>query len=282
MAGYSLHIGLNLVDPEHYGGWDGALNGCEYDAEAMMLLAEEAGYEVLDKILTKNATKKAVLEAIGSAAAKCQDGDILMVTYSGHGGQLPNPHDRDDFGTDETWCLYDSQLLDDELALAWTAFQSGVRIVVVSDSCHAGGVEKYVSAGGPCDMTTGLAVRQAPARVLQKVFRENRQYYIELQESLRATAAKTDEKSIQDTIQASVILMAACQHFEYSFENAFGGMYTSSLISIWNFGRFNGNYDQFRVQITPQLRVDQNPSNEVFGAHMAGFEQQVPFTIKQP
>ena len=28
-TGMSIHIGLNFVDPGHYGGWDGKLKGCE-------------------------------------------------------------------------------------------------------------------------------------------------------------------------------------------------------------------------------------------------------------
>lgn len=28
--GLSLHLGLNRVDPAHYGGWDGALTACEF------------------------------------------------------------------------------------------------------------------------------------------------------------------------------------------------------------------------------------------------------------
>ena len=31
----SIHIGLNIVDPQQYGGWDGALAGCVNDANAM-------------------------------------------------------------------------------------------------------------------------------------------------------------------------------------------------------------------------------------------------------
>lgn len=34
--GYSLNIGLNAVDPNHYAGWDGELNACEADAEVFV------------------------------------------------------------------------------------------------------------------------------------------------------------------------------------------------------------------------------------------------------
>ena len=37
--GISLNIGLNSVDPNHYGGWDGQLAGCENDANDMAEIA---------------------------------------------------------------------------------------------------------------------------------------------------------------------------------------------------------------------------------------------------
>ena len=40
--------------------------------------------------------------------------------------------------TDETWVLFDRQLVDDELYEMWPQFVPGVRILVLSDSCHSG------------------------------------------------------------------------------------------------------------------------------------------------
>ena len=34
--GFSLHIGVNAVDPVHYSGWSGELAACEFDAESML------------------------------------------------------------------------------------------------------------------------------------------------------------------------------------------------------------------------------------------------------
>jgi len=42
--GLSLHIGLNRVDPAHYGGWDGQLAACEFDAKDMQALAKAQGF----------------------------------------------------------------------------------------------------------------------------------------------------------------------------------------------------------------------------------------------
>ncbi len=37
----SLHIGLNLVDPKHYGGWSGPLAACECYANDMAAIVAQ-------------------------------------------------------------------------------------------------------------------------------------------------------------------------------------------------------------------------------------------------
>ena len=54
-----------------------------------------------------------------------QIGRHLFLTYSGHGGQAPDLNNEEPDGMDETWCLYDGQLIDDELYSSWGAFASG-------------------------------------------------------------------------------------------------------------------------------------------------------------
>src|SRR2546426_459909 len=45
-TGISIHVGLNSVDPDHYGGWDGKLKACEDDASDMAALAEARGLRI--------------------------------------------------------------------------------------------------------------------------------------------------------------------------------------------------------------------------------------------
>ena len=52
--------------------------------------------------------------------------------------------------------LNDRQLLDDELYALWGYFQAGVRILVLSDSCHSGTVTR-VFPGGPISPEVDLA-----------------------------------------------------------------------------------------------------------------------------
>jgi metacaspase-1 len=84
-----------------------------------------------------------VSEAIGEAAEQLESGDLLFWTYLGHGGQMPDPDREESDARDETWVLFDRQLLDDELYALWARFQPGVRIVVLSDSCHSGSVTRH-------------------------------------------------------------------------------------------------------------------------------------------
>ena len=94
------------------------------------------------RLLTRSATRRAVLAGIASAAGALRSGDIFLLTYSGHGGQVPDrDHDEPDL-QDETWCLYDGELIDDEIYQALARFKAGVRVLVLSDSCHSGTVTK--------------------------------------------------------------------------------------------------------------------------------------------
>src|ERR1044072_2136734 len=102
--GMAINIGLNSVDPSHYSGWDGALMACEADARDMNALAIEQGYEAA-LLLTREATADAVKEAISGAAARLNGGDILFLSYSGHGGPVPDTHREEADARDETWGL---------------------------------------------------------------------------------------------------------------------------------------------------------------------------------
>ena len=113
--GMSIHIGVDRVDPEHYSGWDGKLLACEKDAQAMAKVAKAQGIRKRRLLLTRDATAANVTRALAEAAAKLKPGDLLFLTFSGHGGQLPDWEFEEDDDLDETWLLYDRQLVDDDL-----------------------------------------------------------------------------------------------------------------------------------------------------------------------
>src|SRR5687767_5304590 len=134
--GLALTIGLNSVSPAHYGGWSGDLVACEADAQDMASIAKANGFKVT-MLLTKSGTRARVAKEIKSAATSLKSGDIFLLSYSGHGGQLPDLNADETDAQDETWCLYDGEQVDDELYVLLGRFKKGVRILVFSDSCHS-------------------------------------------------------------------------------------------------------------------------------------------------
>lgn len=140
-TGRSLHVGLNVVDPNAYPIRVPVLRGCENDARDMRQLATEQGFTP-SLLINEEATAPAVLAGITAAADALNVGDFFLLTYSGHGSQVPDPTGEEPDGLDETLVLYDRQLLDDELSGLWDRFRPGVRILMLSDSCHSGTVAR--------------------------------------------------------------------------------------------------------------------------------------------
>jgi hypothetical protein len=139
--GISLHIGLNVVDDIAYGTPITPLSGCVNDANAMTALAQSQGFSTTT-LLDRDGNSRNIIDAVGDAAGRLRAGDIFMLTYAGHGSQVPDATGDEPDGMDETWVAYDRQILDDELYALWGGFQPGVRILMVSDSCHSGTVAR--------------------------------------------------------------------------------------------------------------------------------------------
>ena len=64
---------------------------------------------------------------------------------------------------DESFCLYDGQIIDDELFSLWRSFRKGVRVVFVADTCHSGGgIRRMPMLGGGLDVESIDAGRTLP------------------------------------------------------------------------------------------------------------------------
>jgi len=174
----SLHIGLNAVSPAAYGGWSGDLTACEFDAKDMAAIAKSQGMKPT-VLLTKKGTRAQTLAAIRKAAKQLKKGDLFFLTYSGHGGQVPDVTGEETDKQDETWCLYDGQLIDDELYCELSRFAAGVRILVLSDSCHSGTVTRAIPR--PTDgATTAGRSKMMPPAVAIRTYREHQRFYNKL------------------------------------------------------------------------------------------------------
>jgi metacaspase-1 len=278
--GISLHIGLNSVDPKHYAGWDGVLKACEADADDMASVAKAAGFSST-QLLTQKATRDAVIASIKAAAKKLKAGDIFFLTYSGHGGQVPDRNGDEQDLEDETWCLFDGELIDDELWELWAGFEKDVRVLVLSDSCHSGTVvraayDELTRAGvtrKPVSRAHGGAdpvFRAMPDDVALRTYRVNQKFYDKVQDAL-------PEKP--SDVAACVRLISGCQDNQLSQDGAFNGLFTGTLLRVWNNGKFAGAYNDFHREIVKRMPPTQSPNQLLVGGHSSVFDGQKPFSI---
>ena len=171
------------MNPAAWNGWPGWLNGCVGDGVSLAGLLAQAGFTT-QSLINDHATRANVTTMIAELAEVSAPGDLVVIHYSGHGG-------REDYGLfggwHETLCLSDGSLLDVELRDRLAMFKTGVRVVVILDSCHSGGMDR--SHG---------QVKSQPAFV-------------------RPTAPRSERRG--DTpITADVIILAACQADETAVE----------------------------------------------------------------
>lgn len=297
--GLSLHIGVNRLNPVEYplakhqgwecvlllGGdtqvrvdgdfcvsWEGPLGrplmGCEKDAQDMSRIAEQQGFEATI-LATEEATAARVEKEIQSAAQKLESGDIFFLTYAGHGSQVEDLTGDEADHEDETWCLYDRMFLDDEQRALYTEFAEGVRIVVLSDSCHSGTATR---AGGT-DATKrrsgsdAFRVRGMPRETAKAVYLARREAYDEIQHNL---------KSPPDKLKASRILISACQDYEEAMGNEDNGKFTLAVKKIWNDGEFKGNYEVFAKKIKEELEREYNDALKREDGDTSKVKKQVP------
>lgn len=279
--GIALTIGLNSVSPEHYSGWDGKLMACEADANDMADIGKTRGFQV-KTLLTSNATRKNVIDEISNAAAILKSGDIFLLAYSGHGGQLPDLNRDESDYLDETWCLYDGEFVDDELYNMLSTIASGVRIITFSDSCHSGTVIKVALASRlyfkiASEDKDKPRYKFMPRDIEQRVYRDNKEFYDSI--LMKKELANSVEK-----VKASALLISGCQDNQLSQDGTFNGLFTGSLLRVWNDGKFKAKgrlkgYKAFHKAIVDIMPPEQTPNYFYIGKPNSKFEKQQPFTI---
>jgi hypothetical protein len=150
MAKRALCIGIN-----DYPGTHMDLAGCVNDANDWAAELTSRGFTV-SKLLDAQATKAAMVAGFKSVIGSAGNGDIVVITYSGHGTYAPDLNGDELDGLDEALCPHDLQtgggaLLDDEIHALFTARAPGVRLVLISDSCHSGTVTRAAAADPEAD-----------------------------------------------------------------------------------------------------------------------------------
>jgi metacaspase-1 len=244
MAAYSLHLGLNRVNPGHYNGWSGVLQSCEQDAKDMALMLSRQGFRA-SVLLTAQATAGRLLTLLGDHAASLQAGDCMVITFAGHGSQVRDADADEPDRLDETWLLFDRMVIDDEIRLALARFRPGVRVAVVSDSCHSGTVLRALAWNAPSS-------RLMPAGLAEAVIAANAAAYA----SIRAGVPRLSSSYVR----CDALLLAACQDSQVAADGPANGLFTATLKQVWSAGRFRGTYVDLMRAVLQRMPPHQRPS----------------------
>lgn len=233
----------------------------------MAEIARATGFSVREPLIGAQVTADVVEAVLRGAACELVNGDVLLVTFAGHGcrdvvsaaGQVAR--------FTESWCLADRRVYDTDLFAMWPAFHPGVRIILVSDSCFSGTI------GGDKDLITAEGWERWRER------RDALQAEVTRQWGLDADCSKqvVPITATGAAIRASVLILAASPENEPAVD----GLFTITLRQVWERGAFS-NYCELMARIRSALFGQQLPSMSFLGKPFPEFLRQKPFTIEPP
>lgn len=261
----SLHIG---VDHPSERLADRPLQHSEHTAWRMAELASQAGYDALQVLRGAAATRAAVHQALSAAAGTLAPGDTMLLSFSGHGTQQRDPDGDERDGRDESWCLYDGLLMDDTLFGYWSLFERGVRIVVVAESCHSGGVGRK-DPDEPWERREPGPVRWrgSPPRMRGPG------------DDLDA-ACLVQPPRHHDGIRASVLVLTAAGEEQLARD----GLFTRCLLELWDGGTFHGSYAELYSRVRQRVMSEtsaQEPRIVLLGAADPDFARSPAFHLER-
>jgi len=229
----SVHFGMNQVSGAAYGGWQGFLSGCWHDAEDMAGVFGGLGYDAkgfFDEQCTLECARREITDAANTLAP----GDTFLFSDSGHGGQGQGLLS----GTTETLCLFDGQLDDSELRSLLSLFKVGVNVAVICDSCHSGGLDRAMKR-----------IRVAPLFVTRNL------------PVLRLAPA---------SVQANVVLLAACQRDETAGDGDDNGAFTGSFLEAMAPGQTWQSWMDATARLMSRNFPEQHPQLVSLNGPLAG------------
>ena len=223
----ALCVGIN-----DYPGTYNDLEQCVSDAYEWRSLLIGQGFEVT-VITDSDATRENVSETLYDMLARAGSGDVVVFTYSGHGTYEYDYSGDEPDNYDEALCLYDGNLLDDELRTILDSANNGTHVSCFIDSCFSGTITRASMTGRPKFMEP---VTKAPM------------------------TAKPKKRFLADEDMLEV-LMTGCDEDEYSYETDEGGAFTQAAVTSFEPSiTYRDWYDRIREKLpspvspqTPQL-----------------------------
>jgi hypothetical protein len=240
-------------------------------------------------LLNEEATAGSLLTLVAQAAKDLQAGDTLFLTFSGHGCRLPDKNADEPSGYDSAWCMYDRAVVDDEVHEALSHLRAGVSVLVLSDSCHSGSIVavgdkewKPVAAGPSNGIVLVSDPQRAPRPALLRGIKElTYEEFKDLYESNKVFYDGIQSRvpgPTRTAVQASVVLLAACQDDQITEDGPDTSVFTSRVLALWDDGRFTGTLQSFYDTLRATADKNQMPSLYVVGKPATDLLANPPFT----
>lgn len=145
---YAMVIGI-----DQYVSGDN-LKGAVNDAREINKALRQTGVRNIRVLLNGSASKAAIYNRWKEMVRSSLPGDTLIVTYAGHGGQVPDLNGDEPDRKDEAFLLSnfqearitakDNMIIDDEWH-RWFAAAEGRQVIFVVDSCNSGTISRGFS-----------------------------------------------------------------------------------------------------------------------------------------
>lgn len=141
-----------VIGIDRYANLPQPLEGCVNDARVITgLLQGSFGFPSsgIVTLLDQDATRERILTELDALVDVAEEGDVVVVTYSGHGSQMTDREGDEPDGMDETIVPHDSgraphenrDISDDELYVRLLALSRKTQYVtLIVDCCHSGSV----------------------------------------------------------------------------------------------------------------------------------------------
>ncbi len=254
--GFAIHFGLDKVNDSNYvEKYFREVEPLKYsvkDAEGLAEITRQQGFTEVFLRTNEKATREAFVDLLEKNIARLAAGDLLVISFSGHGGQSNNVMFKDDEpfdGMDELLCFYDDILLDDVFYYHLCQAVEGAKIHIIIDSCHSGGMDKLE---GP----------SAPLKLDLRKFRP---------ESRIKNYSGFDKCQ---KLKASTLFWAAVSPHEL----AGNGLFTQTLIRLWHQDQGKLNNQLFYRKLKKNSHPYYKP-NQASGNNNQKFLLEKPFYL---
>ena len=221
---YAVCVGVNEYDAEYVPS-DNWLRGCVLDACNIWTNITERGEwtkKTAITLLNSEATKAAIRGAITNAAAVAEPGDVFLYMHSSHGGNYGTND-----GKDVCICAYDGSYDDWELAEDLAMFKSGVKVVVMVDACHSGGLFKSRSG-----MRSAAKSEAGDAAASFDIAGRVGAYI----DAIRAKDSRVRGLKSRGISSSEIGWLTAADFDQYSWDGREGGKFTAAVVKGWDNG----------------------------------------------